>query len=234
MTKTSKRSGKSPTTPMTAGIAKFTSRGGVGGSSPGLGNFVLSMDESGNPYTGSQEAKYGLTVCAIDPLRYFASNLFSAYDYYRIVDCETTLTWTTTPTNGVCVGGEALFVLDKDSRDQVSLSSVANRSELQTRTYNNTCLRHIVRWNPYLVETSETFGTTGAQVNYVQPLNRWLNTDLVESHRFGSLRLIAVNWSGSNGYPNNEATLEIRHRVVVEMKGLRSVQPNPNLESFLL
>lgn len=228
MTKTSKRSGKTAVQPMQSSIARFTSRGAAGGSSTGLGNYVLTLDEAGNPFTGSQQGKYGLTVAAIAPLRYFATNLFAAYDYYRIVDCETTISYTTTPTNGVCVAAEMMYVLDKDSRDNVSLTSVANRSELQTRTFNNCCLRHVIHWKPYLIENSQTFGEAGSQVDYVQPRSRWLNTDLVESHRFGALRLIGAAWSGSNGYPSNDPTLEIRHRVVVEMKGLRSVQPNPS------
>jgi hypothetical protein len=225
-----RRSGKPTSTPFNGAITHFTSRSAVGGTSE-LGNYFITMDEAGNPYTGSQQGAYALTPIHFDPTVYFAANLFGAYDYYKVEDCETTLTWTTTPTNGVPIAGEILFVLDKDSRTPVPLSQVANRNELQSRVFTNNTIRHIIKWQPYLVEDSQTEGVPGAQVDYIQPRGRWLNTDNSSNHRFGTLRLIAQNFDAGNGYPTAGATLQIRHRVKIAVKGLRSTQPSPSLTS---
>jgi len=220
---TKQRSGKVGITRIEASKAQFSSRGAAGGTSS-TGNYFIILNETGMPFTASQQGKYKLSTAAIDLSNYFADNLFAAYDYYRVIHCETTFTWTTMPTNGVAVGGEILFVFDNDSRDNVPLVSVLNRNELQTRMFTNANLRHVVKWKPYLVEDSATEGTAGAQVDYVQPRSRWLNTDNFELHRFGTIRMVGSIFDGSNGYPSNDPTIEIRHRVTVEMKGLRSVQ----------
>lgn len=233
-TKAQKRSGKEPVTRMEPNVVTFSSRGAVGGS-VSTGNYFINLNEAGMPFTASAKGKYKLTTSALDLTNYFASNLFGAYDYYRVTDCETTLTWTRMPTNGVAVAGEVLFVFDNDSRDEVPLTSVLNRSQLQTRMFTNSCLRHVVKWKPFLVEDSRTEGVNGSQVDYVQPRNRWLNTDNVEAHRFGTLRLVGSVFDGSNGYPSETPTIEIRHRVTMEMKGLRSVQPQiPSIRTDII
>lgn len=224
---TAKRAGKPGITKIGANINEFTSRAAVGGTSA-VGNFVLALDETGNPYTASQQAKYGLTAVAINLENYFGSSLFRAYDYYRVVDVETTITWTTTPTAGVAIAGEMLWVYDNDSRGAVPLETVANRTQLQSRMFTNNTLRHVLKWHPYLVEDTSTIGAVGGQLDYVQPRSRWLNTDNYANHRFGTIRLIGVNFSAFNGYVSIDATLEIRHRVKIETKGARSIQPPSN------
>jgi hypothetical protein len=221
-----KRSGKMPNTRIEPKSVHFTSRGAVGGSSA-VGNFDLLMDTAGSPFTSDQGGSYGLTSVALDLRAYFSQGVFGAYDYYRVEDVETTVTWITTPTNGVSIAGEILYCYDNDSRDEVTLTEVANRETLQTRTFTNNKIRHVMKWNPYLVEDSSTEGVSGAQVDYIQPRSRWLNTANVDLHRFGTMRLIGSNFSSSNGYPAESARLQIRHRVKIAMKGLKSTQIAP-------
>jgi len=211
-------------TPNPSPIAEFTSRGAQGGTSL-VGNYFITLDEPGNPFTGSQEGAYKLTAAAIDLRAYFADNLFGAYDYYKVTGCETTVTWITSPTNGVQIGGELMWCFDHDSRVVENVALVANRTTLQTHTFTNNHRRHVIKWNPFLVEDSVTSGVAGSQVDYVQPRSRWLNTANVADHRFGTLRMIGQNWSATNGFPSIDATIEIRHRIVIQTKGLKSVQP---------
>jgi len=224
MGNSNKRSGKPTITPQAPPTNEFTSRGAQGGTSA-VGNYFITLDEAGNPFTGSQEGAYKQTTAAIDLRAYFADNLFTAYDYYKVTNCETTITWITSPTNGVQIGGEIMWCFDRDSRVVENLAFIANRTTLQTRTFTNNQRRHVIKWKPFLVEDSQTFNVPGSQVDYVQPRNRWLNTANVEDHRFGSLRMIGQNWSATNGYPSTAATIEIRHRITIETKGLKSVQP---------
>jgi len=219
-----KRSGTAAIIPQAPPVNEFTSRGAQGGTSA-VGNYFITLDEAGNPFTGSQEGAYKQSTAAIDLRAYFADNLFAAYDYYKVTACETTITWITSPTNGVQIGGEIMWCFDRDSRVVENLAFIANRTTLQTRTFTNNHRRHVVKWKPFLVEDSQTFNVPGSQVDYVQPRGRWLNTANVADHRFGSLRMIGQNWSATNGYPSTAATIEIRHRITIETKGLKSVQP---------
>jgi hypothetical protein len=227
--KAAKRSGKKPMTPNDARVVIFTSRGAVGGSSE-LGNFVYNLNTAGAPFTGSQLGKFTSQPVSIDLRKYFAEALFNAYEYYRFMECETTFSWTKSPNVGTPIAAELLWAFDKDSRAPVPLSNVANRSDLQTRTFTNNEVRHVVKWNPYLVETSETEGVAGKQIDYTHPRTWWLNTDQSDLHRFGTLRFIASNFD-STGYPTNNPSIEVRHRVKVEFKGLRTVQAAPGITS---
>merc|ERR1712137_4037 len=218
-----KRSGQKVSTPIDGSITRFTSRGAVGQSSS-VGNSFMNLFQSGNPYDGNQQGKYNEQILSIDLLAYFAANLFNAYDYFRVVDCETTFTWASAPENGGPVMGEMLWVVDRDSRESEEAQTIANRTSAQTRTFDNCNLRRIVNWKPYLVEDSTTSGVVGAQVDYVQPRSRWLNSKSVDQFRFGTLRVIGQCYDGSQ-YQDNNPILQWRHRLIIEMKGLKTLLP---------
>jgi len=215
-----RRSGKRANKPLDGHTIILTSQGATGGSSA-LANQVVSLTEGGNPFTGSQQGARSPIVAALDMTRFFDSGVFRTYDSYKVVSCITTVTWTTMPDRHP-IGGEIMWVLDKDDRLPIAEALVANRQSLQTRVFNNNSLRHTIQWSPYLVEDSDTVNTGGAQLEYVQPRGRWLNCGLVNNHRFGTLRMIAQSFDLS-GY-TNDPTVEVRHRVTIELKGLKSVQ----------
>lgn len=217
------RSGKPPAKMLDGMVTSFTSRGAASSTST-VGNQVIIMNIEGNPFDGTQGGYYRTNSFSIDPRAYFSLALFNAYDYYQMDSCETSFTWAYAPENGGPVMGELMWVFDKDSRTIESVRTIANRSTLQTRTFTNTCLRHIVKWQPYLVEDSDTIGVVGKQVKYVQPRGRWLNTDEVDSHRFGTIKTIAQAFDKSQ-YPSNDPIIQVRHRVALRFKGLKNVQP---------
>lgn len=77
------------------------------------------------------------------------------------------------------------------------------------------------------MEDSSTIGETGKEKEYLQPSNRWMNTANVDDHRYGTIRIIGQTLDASP-YSDNDAVIHIRHRIKLEMKGLKSVQPNAN------
>eukprot|EP01084_Bolivina_argentea_P079629 144401_1 len=226
-----KRGGKPVNTVIPASIVTFTSRGGLGRTSL-VGNHIMVLNEVGNVFDATQAGKYRHEAISIDLRAYFATGLFLAYDYYRVHSCETTFIWGTLPTDGAPIAGELLWVLDKDSRNPESFSDTANRSALQTRTFTNNMLRHIVKWRPHLVEDNTTISETGKEKDYVQPSSRWMNTNNIDDHRYGAIRIIGQTLDATP-YSDNDAVIHIRHRIRLEMKGLMSVQPDANFFRFM-
>jgi len=222
-TNKSKRSGKPPNTPIPASTVSFSSRGGVGRTSL-VGNHIMVLTTEGNVFDATQAGKYKHEGIAIDLRAYFSQGIFDAYDYYRISGCRTTFTWGTMPQDGTPIGGEIFWCIDKDSRSVETFTETANRKVLQSRTFTNNSIRHTVKWRPHLVDNGSTLGQANAQLEYVQPLNRWMNCSNIDDHRYGTIRLIGQVWDASP-YPDNDPVIHIRHWISIEVKGLKSVQP---------
>lgn len=215
------RSGSRPAQTLPAGVVSLTSRGATSITSE-VGNTFYSINLAGNPYDASTDGAYKLFTVALDMSKFFNSGVFSAYEYYKVIECETTFSMKSSPDDGGPILGEIQWALDKDSRESETVTEICNRSTLQTRAFDNNHTRQILEWNPYLVEVSDTEGVPGAQVDYVQPRSRWLNTNQVRLHRFGTLRCIVTIPNG--GAYSSAPAIQVRHRVVIHCKGQRSVQ----------
>lgn len=221
--RSAKRSGRAPVKKIAQAVSTYSSRGANSTSPPSqTGNTFYNLSEAGNPFDGSQDGAYAHFVVALDMKNFFSGDIFLAYDNYRVKEIETTFTMKDMPENRG-LSGEILFCIDKDSRTVDSLKDTCNRNTLQTRIFTNNTVRHIVSWSPYLVEDSETFDVSGKQVDFVMPQNRWLNTNNVSNHRFGSLKCVVSVPNGSH-YGQNFQAVSVRHRVTVEFKGLKTVQ----------
>jgi len=215
------------TIPNASSTRSFSSRGAIQQTNPAnTGNTFYILNENGNPFDGSQDGAYKSIVNVIDLSNYFDTTMFETYDYYRVLRCETTFNAKAIPQNGGPLIYEVFYVVDRDSREsptQANLRDVCNRSALDSRILTNERPRQIVSWEPYLIEDSETFDVPGKQVDYTQPRNRWLNCHNAKVHRFGNLRAV-LTVPNRTDYMNEEAVMGVRHRLIVEFKGLKSVQ----------
>ena len=208
---------------------EISSFGAVSQSST-VGNTFWPLSDVGNPFDSSQDGGYRQFNVSLDPLRYIGAPVFAAYEYYRISKVQTTLYWKTPSDNGSPILGEFFFVLDKDSRTSATLTEVMNRMSLDRREFTNNKISHTLTWEPYLVEDSITFDVSGRVVDYVQPRDRWLNTENVDSHRFGTMRILAQVHDRASY--SSEAVVGVRHKVFFDFKGQKSAQgPGPGVVS---
>jgi hypothetical protein len=221
-----RRSGQTGSRPMQSPVTRFTSRGAVGQTSE-VGNSFFSLFEAGNVFDSNQQGLKNDVTISIDLRAFFAANLFAAYEYFKVISCETTFIWASAPENGAPVMGEIMWVVDKDDRTSADVSTIANRTSLQTRSFDNNNLRRVFQWTPYLIENSRTENVPGAQVDYIQPRNRWLNCDNIANFRFGTLRVIGQCFD-KIPYEDNNPIIQWRHRIVIDTKGLKSVIPSSN------
>jgi len=216
------RTGSKPIVFAKSSITEFTSQGGAQVSSP-LGNQFFNLDIPGNPWDGSQDGSYKLIVLQMDLSRYFSANVFQTYDRYRVAECETTFYWKSGVPTGGPILAEMYFCIDKDSRTDETLIQTANRTALQTRTFDVCHTRQVIAWKPFLVEDSDTFDIAGKQVDYTQNRNRWLNTAQVRNHRFGAIRAI-LQCHDASTYGDNSPAIGVRHRIKIQVSGLKSAQ----------
>jgi len=207
----------SRTTPGTA--VTFVSRGSSG-TSGDFANKTISLSDDGNPFYTDLNSRYGSAVVPIDLQRFFAPALFSAYEYYRIVKCETSFEWLVMPVSAV--NGAMMYALDRDSNGSINEQDVINRRDNQVRYFNNDKLVHTVVWKPFLTAYNDISGTSN-QTPWVVEQNKWLNTSQIETMRHGTLRCLFWALGGSR-YTNTPA-VGIRHRITIEMKGLLSIVP---------
>lgn len=185
------------------------------------GNSVKLIDIDGTPWNGDTGGKYSFEAYHIRLDNYFAESLFS-WDYFRVAHVETTFQWRTQPTFGLIVG-DLFYYIDKDDHIKPNITQMGNRRDLKHLTFSNE--RHTLKlnWKPYVVSND----TAESGVRYVQPRERWLNSGEHKSFRFGTLGVIYTTPNEEVQYPNGMAAVSIRHRVMIELKGQRSVQPSP-------
>jgi len=206
----------------------FSSAGGISQTNFSGNQFKL-INATGSPWDGGQDGKYGFEGFRIRLDNYFSPLLFSSYDYFRVVKCETTLFWRSAPETGP-VMGEMFWYHDKDSVAIPTLAEVANRKELKSKQFSNDRLKHKIVWTPNVI-SRERSSQEAVPVDYIQPTGRWLNSQLSREFRFGTLVMLFTTPNAAVQYPNSDAAVSIRHKVWIEMKGQKSVQNNLTKQS---
>jgi len=202
-------------------IQVFSSAGGVSQTNF-TGNQFKLLNTTGSPWDGGQDGTYGYEAYKIRLSNYFSPLLFSSYDYFRVVKCETTLFWRSAPLTGP-VMGEMFWYHDKDTVSTPTLSDLANRKALKSKQFSNDRLKHKIVWTPNVV--TRDGGTQDPEpVDYIQPTGRWLNCQLSNEYRFGSLIMLFTTPNFAVQYPNSDAAVSIRHKVYIEVKGQKSIQ----------
>lgn len=199
-------------------IVRFVSAGGIS-QSAFTGNQFKLLSITGSPWDGGQDGAYGFDCYRMQLRYYFADSIFEAYDYFRVVNCETTIRWRSAPLTGPIMGDLYTYI-DKDADQLPQIIEVANRRELKRKSFTNECQTHEIHWQPYVI--SREGG--GSSVDYVQPRERWLNTKDVANFRFGSLVILATTPNATTQYGQNDAAISIRHKITIEVKGQKTLQ----------
>lgn len=210
--KKKKRNGKPP-----AQITTLVSRGGVS-KSHFSGNCFKTLDVEGSPWDASQDGCFGFDAYHLRLNNYFSDEVFSSFDYFRVKECKTTLSWKTSPAVTGMIMGEYFWYIDRDSLDTPGQADIANRRDLKDGTFSNERRVHHITWQPHVVQKESD------PVDYVQPSSRWMNTNEVSKLRWGSIVLLFTTDNRNVQYPDGFPNVSIRHQVTLEFKGQRSVQ----------
>lgn len=198
-------------------ITTLVSRGGIS-KTHFSGNCFKTLDIEGSPWDGSQDGAFGHDAYHLRLNNYFSDEVFASFDYFRVKGCKTTISWKTSPVDTGMIMGEYFWYNDHDSLDSPIQSDIANRRDLKNGTFSNERRVHHLKWQPYVVQKETD------PVDYVQPVDRWMNTTEVSKLRWGSIILMFTTDNRNAQYPNGNPNVSIRHEVTCEFKGQRSVQ----------
>lgn len=205
-------------------VQEFTSNGAVGKSDV-VGNRFVSLTLTGNPFDASQDGAWQVDVCSFAVGKYFLPDFLSLWEYYRVVECETTFYWKSPPKTGPIMG-ELYYALDRDSRvalGEANANKLMNRRDLSVRRFTSEKPAIVVKWRPHLVENKVTESTQGAELDLVIPRQRWLNTTNNKDHRFGALRYVVTTPAKGIQYDSSPA-VGFHHRVKIQLKALKTMQ----------
>jgi len=208
-------------------MTKKTSKKSVALSSAGAvsktafsGNSFKVLNLVGSPWDAGQDGRYAIEAYHIRLDNYFSDTVFEAFDYFKVVSCETTFEWRMPPKDGPIMG-QMFYYIDRDDATIPTVANIGNRRELKHMMFTNEHHTRKVTWRPNLV-TEEHL--TMDPVNYVHPRGQWLNSGEVRSLRFGTMVVMYTTPAGAVQYPTYDATVSIRHKLTLEFKGQRSVQ----------